>query len=548
MHKNRFHLYCYFLLSFFLFLSDLSYITKSNDLNAEISSFEKKSFDEMKQFNFNFLAPSIKNKVLLKIKLFEDDFNFNVKNKIIKNKKFNRLYNLFNQDKTEVNYNNLVEFINYKLDGIVLQASFKKQTQLAELIIYDNKRNILYNSYYKSTNYNNYNNYKNKSIINNTSNKWVSGKNFKKNASLIAKSYFKSIKHPNEITTLDTATLQEQSLFKQTCYIGWYFDYNTFDSFIDTAKSNGITHIILEFILLILNNNGTPDQITFADTAQSWMNLSSDQRTTLLNKIRNNGMQLMVSFGGATSFMPGFQDVLNSPNYWDPQVLGNDLANWMFTYNCPAIDLDIEHIPTIGTYSDTLNLVTYLGELSETIKNKSNELFGYYPILSHAPQTPYFNGTSTYSNYGYIYNQVEKLYGQYIDFYNIQFYNQGNYAYTTYDGIFIQDDSFNASVLQLIEASSISALYTPIPTNKIVVGKPSNENEVSIENGFVYLYSTDPTYPQTMAQYVNSTETDARLGDWYTVGGNMIWIYLTGQQDNYYPNNQLLSYFNSTKH
>jgi len=260
----------------------------------------------------------------------------------------------------------------------------------------------------------------------------------------------------------------------------------------------------------------------------------------------------MASFAGATSFQSGFQDVLVSPNYDNPYVLGYDLAQWMYTYNCPAIDLDIEHIPNIETYPDTASLAVYIGQLSDSIKSECNLLFGYYPQLSHAPQPPYFNGTQYYAYYGYVYSEVERLYGYAIDFYNIQYYNQGNYSYTDYNRMFTFDPDFNASVLQLIDPSTIGSIYnyTAIPIYKIVVGKPSNENEVSTQNGFVYLYSSDSSYTKTMAKYVvqNKTSTDTRLVEWYNTAGTMIWLYLTNQVSGYYPNSQLLSYFNSTKH
>ena len=51
-----------------------------------------------------------------------------------------------------------------------------------------------------------------------------------------------------------------------------------------------------------------------------------------------------------------------------------------------------------------------------------------FHIVSHAPQGPYFN--SDYSSTG-SYITINNVSGKYIDFYNIQFYNQGNE--TTYD-------------------------------------------------------------------------------------------------------------------
>lgn len=44
-------------------------------------------------------------------------------------------------------------------------------------------------------------------------------------------------------------------------------------------------------------------------------------------------------------------------------------------------------------------------------------------IISHAPQAPYFK-SEYYQNGGYV--TVDQEVGSLIDFYNVQFYNQGN--------------------------------------------------------------------------------------------------------------------------
>jgi len=50
-------------------------------------------------------------------------------------------------------------------------------------------------------------------------------------------------------------------------------------------------------------------------------------------------------------------------------------------------------------------------------------------VISHAPQGPYFC-KEFYKNGAYI--TVNQQVGDKIDFYNIQFYNQGNTEYSTY--------------------------------------------------------------------------------------------------------------------
>jgi hypothetical protein len=333
---------------------------------------------------------------------------------------------------------------------------------------------------------------------------------------------------------------------KKFSYIGWWFNYDQIKNFIDTASENKITHIVLQFITLYLNNNGTNDVLTYADTVNAWMSLTSDQRINLKSQASNKGITIVVSAFGATSFSDGFQYIFNSPNYNDPAVLATDLVSWMKSYNCNSIDLDIEHLPMESDYPNTDQLAQYIGLLSQYIKNFYNTDVGFYPELSHAPQPPYFNGNGNWSLFGYVYNRVEQYYGKYIDYYLIQYYNQGSFNYTTYDSMFFNDFSYYASVKELINASTISYKYANIPVNKIILGKPNNQKEVSVENGFVAL--NDPAFnPNTMTEFVNKTKTatDTDISNWATKGGLMVWIYLFDQVDQY-NNNELLKYYFNT--
>ena len=45
-------------------------------------------------------------------------------------------------------------------------------------------------------------------------------------------------------------------------------------------------------------------------------------------------------------------------------------------------------------------------------------------------------GTLKYPHGGYI--KVHETVGKYIDFYNMQYYNQGNTEYNTYESLFIK--------------------------------------------------------------------------------------------------------------
>jgi len=73
-----------------------------------------------------------------------------------------------------------------------------------------------------------------------------------------------------------------------------------------------------------------------------------------------------------------------------------------------------------------------------------------FHIISHAPQAPYFSPDFAPTG---SYLTVNKHVGKFIDFYNIQFYNQGNNTkYDTYSSLFVDSGIYNAnsSVFQII--------------------------------------------------------------------------------------------------
>lgn len=100
---------------------------------------------------------------------------------------------------------------------------------------------------------------------------------------------------------------------------------------------------------------------------------------------------------------------------------------------------------------------------------------------------------------------MDKEVGSLIDFYNVQFYNQGDTRYNTYSELFIRSTGFfsNTSVQEIIARG--------IPSNKIVVGKPAAQIDV-MNTGLVSMADLGAW---TMRAY-------SELG-WYA--GVMLWQY-----------------------
>ena len=94
-------------------------------------------------------------------------------------------------------------------------------------------------------------------------------------------------------------------------------------------------------------------------------------------------------------------------------------------------------------------------------------------LVSHAPQAPYFMGKRYYKNGGYV--KVNEEVGDLIDWYNIQFYNQGDTTYDNYDKLFIESEgTFNKTAVK-----NIVDILGKENTHKVVVGKPVTKQDAS---------------------------------------------------------------------
>ena len=336
--------------------------------------------------------------------------------------------------------------------------------------------------------------------------------------------------------------------WKQVMYYGYYTNYDTLYNFITTASNNGVTHILLEFITFNIASG-----LQYTDTILNWTNdFSSDQRTNILNLCSSKNIKLGLSFGGATSFDGNFSELWTNsrskyyingtsiPNIQSSaNALGSDLVGILNTNSLNYIDLDIESIPTSSqyTYGNYTDISDYLGYLSQYIKTYKSGV-----VISHAPQTPYFYNLSS-GNWKTLYYNVEYSYGSYIDFYNVQYYNNGDY--TTQAEIFTSDPYNNASVNQMIVGTTITlrdntTKYATVPYQKIVMGK-------AVDAAWPGTSSSNWT---SLTNYVNNQKNNTsypNLVNWYLNGGIMVWLYRSDITPNPNTNSYTLTYNNDVK-
>ncbi len=330
--------------------------------------------------------------------------------------------------------------------------------------------------------------------------------------------------------------------WKQITFVGYYMNSQNMIDFIDIAKNNGITHILLEFITLGVNNDWSSG-LKFVDTVSNWINDFTDtDRNNILNKLNESNITLGLSMGGATSFNGDFSSTWTnqiSPYYIDGTNITNiessatkfgiDLANIAKNCGLSYIDLDIEHIPTVSTYQNYDDISNYLGYLSKAIKENLNN-----GIVSHSPQSPYLypyiNG-----NWRNLYYIIEQNFGNYIDWYNIQYYNQGTYNQESQ--VFTNDNYYSASVYQLQIANNVQGL-TPFPPKKIVVGGGTDSGSGLCKNTSNI---TGPSWSTLTTWIENQKYTN---NEWFNNGGIMTWIYGINSTMGY--NNELITFWKNT--
>jgi chitinase len=188
--------------------------------------------------------------------------------------------------------------------------------------------------------------------------------------------------------------------------------------------------------------------------------LDSATRASYLTSYHDAGISLIVSAFGST-------DAPTTEGY-DPTTVANNLAAFVLKYNLDGVDVDYEDLNAMNAQNGFAE--TWLTTFTETLRETLPQ--GQY-ILTHAPVAPWFS--TKYASGAYL--AVNKHVGSLIDWYNIQFYNQGTSEYTTCSGLFTKSSSTwpDTSVFQIAAAG--------VTLEKLVIGKPATSADAS--NGYM---------------------------------------------------------------
>lgn len=192
------------------------------------------------------------------------------------------------------------------------------------------------------------------------------------------------------------------------------------------------------------------------DAAYIWTSLDEATRKSTIDAYHAAGKTIRVSLFGATEY-----PLLSGG---DPVDIGNKVADFVKQYNLDGVDVDYEDS---GSFENAAaGGEDFLITLTKTLREK---LPSPQYVITHAPQAPYFTTASNYPNGAYL--KVHKEVGDMIDFYNVQFYNQGAGYYEDCDGLFEKSpDFFKGTSVNEIAASGI-------PIEKIVIGKPGGPGD-----------------------------------------------------------------------
>jgi len=280
--------------------------------------------------------------------------------------------------------------------------------------------------------------------------------------------------------------------------------------------------------------------------------ITQEQATTNINTLHTQGTKYLASFGGPNSFATnGFIDLwTNSYSYYcvganynsitkytslqeSAQALALDIYNILCPIdqatqtrnkNFDGINLDIQDIGlnlNSVTLSQTTDVIAYLGYLALYLKNIGGSVF----IVTFSPNANQF--TTVVSA---LYSTLEANYGNYINFYNIKYYDTTS-DYSKSNNMFVSDLTNFCSVNQLITLG--------IPSKKIVAG-------LSIEGkqGAVSWPSTKFTnWDDASNNFITNNALSApdNLKNWFsdnknTAGGAMVYMgvsQLNGNDDAY---------------
>jgi len=294
-------------------------------------------------------------------------------------------------------------------------------------------------------------------------------------------SYSALHKRHNQLAARQATAAQPSSNF-----VVYLFDaVNTGTGFPSVAELQQFNVLVLSFLV----TSGPIGQ------AAKWTQLSDAQRDSIKAAYNQAGIKLMISLFGDTD------DVTTDNN--DPVQTANNMADWVLQYKLDGVDVDYEDFNFID--AQPLTAVAWLVSFTKQLRARLPQ--GQF-LLTHAPPAPWFSPMILDGPYLQIHQQA----GNEIDFYNLQFYNQGDDEYTNCTAL-ISDSGARFPGTALLQIAQT------VPLSKLVLGKPAT---ASGGTGYMHPAALEKCIQMAVEQ------------GWY--GGFMIW-----QLSLYHPGSKWIS-------
>lgn len=190
---------------------------------------------------------------------------------------------------------------------------------------------------------------------------------------------------------------------------------------------------------------------TYFSQGNSFGNDTQTIQKNLRKRYNDAGIKVLVSAFGDSEFPTSAGE--------DPTACGYKLGNFVLDNNLDGADIDWEDNTAMNRGTGEEWLIQFTRALREVIPNH---------IVTHCPQAPYFKNeyyTNGTINGGY--KTINDQVGDLINFYILQFYNQVDSRYDTYEELFVHatGSDFNGTAVSEVAARGV-------PLQKIVVGKP----------------------------------------------------------------------------
>jgi len=189
------------------------------------------------------------------------------------------------------------------------------------------------------------------------------------------------------------------------------------------------------------------DAASYFTTQTKWGGSTSEIQSNIKAEFDKAGAYLLVSAFGSTEFPTSAGS--------DPTQCANSLADFVRNNHLHGADLDWEDNDAMNRGLGEQWLITFQLALRANL--------GCDYIITHAPQAPYFK-EEYYKNGAYM--NFHRAAGEGVNFYNVQFYNQVDSTYDTYDKLFI------TGVGGFDKTAVLEIVARGVPLNMLVVGKP----------------------------------------------------------------------------